>query len=154
MLRAILRVLARTQSAVPGAADTWDDGVAAYNRGDYETAVRLLRPLAEQGDARAQLHLGTMYFLGNGVPQDYAEAEKWYRKAAEQGDAAAQYNLGLMYYEGNGVPLDYILVHMWLNLAAAQGMDAKKPRDALAKRMTSEQIAEAQKLAREWKPKE
>jgi TPR repeat protein len=90
-----------------------------------------------------------------GVPQDYAEAVKWFRRAAEQGQAGAQYNLGLMYGNGDGVPQDHMLAHMWFNLAAAQGLvPAKENRDIAAKRMTSEQIAEAQRLAREWKPKE
>ena len=96
-----------------------------------------------------------MYENGNGVPQDYAEAVKWYRKAADQGYARAQNNLGVMYNRGQGVPQDYVMAHMWFNLAAALGDEkALKTRDALAKNMTSEQIAEAQRLAREWKPKE
>jgi len=84
----------------------WDEGVAAYQRGDYATALRELRPLAEQGHARSQHNLGTMYSKGHGVPQDYAEAIKWYHKAAEQGDADAQFNLGVMYSDGQGVPQD------------------------------------------------
>jgi uncharacterized protein len=88
------------------------------------------------------------------VPQDYTEAVKWYRLAANQGVATAQSNLGLLYAQGRGVPQDYITVHMWLNLSAAQGYDtAIKNRDGLARGMTPEQIAEAQKMAREWKPK-
>ncbi len=88
------------------------------------------------------------------MPQDYAKAVKWYRMAAEQGNASAQYNLGAMYGKGQGVPQDYILAHMWLTLAAAQGNEGgKKGRDLAATRMTREQIAEAQRLAREWKPK-
>ncbi len=109
---------------------------------------------AEQGYAQAQSNLGFMYDKRQGVPQDYAEAVGWYRKAAAQGYAKAQYNLGLMYENGEGVPQDYAQAHMWFNLAAAQGdEEAKNFRDDLAKRMTSEQIAEAQRLAREWKPK-
>ena len=154
MLRVILLALALTLSAVPVAADAWDDAVAAYNSGDYKSAARLFRPFAEQGDAGAQYVLGRMYSLGQGVPQDYAEAMKWYRKAAEQGDASAQNNLGVMYDNGEGVPQDYVEAHMWFNLAAAQGnAQAKTNRDLVAKRMTSEQIAEAQRLAREWRPK-
>jgi hypothetical protein len=77
-----------------------------------------------------------------------------YRKAAEQGDADAQSNLGLMYGFGRAGPQDSVLAYMWANLAAAQGSDrGKENRDIVAKRMTSEQIAEAQRLAREWKPK-
>ncbi len=132
----------------------WDEGVAAYQRGDYATAIRELRPLAEQGDANAQLFLGIMYENGQGVPQDYAEAVKWYRKAAEQGQANAQYNLGIMYDKGESVPQDYIRAHMWFNLAAATGDEtARKNRDLVAKRMTPVQISEAQKLARRWGPK-
>jgi TPR repeat protein len=76
------------------------------------------------------------------------------RAAAEQGNARAQTNLGDMYANGRGVPQDYILAHMWFNLAAAQGDgDATKGRDMVEKKMTRAQIAEAQRLTREWKPK-
>ncbi len=132
----------------------WDEGGQAYQRGDYPTALRELRPLARQGDANAQLFVGLMYDKGQGVPQDYAEAAKWYRKAAEQGYAAAQYNLGIMYYKGRGVPQDYVRAHMWINLAAATGDEtAREDRDLITKKMTPAQIAEAQKLARRWGPK-
>ena len=73
----------------------FDEGVAAYVRGDYETAFREMLPLADQGDAAAQYNLGYMYEIGEGVPQDYVQALKWYRKAAEQGDASARFNPGL-----------------------------------------------------------
>ena len=94
-----------------------------------------------------------MYVEGRGVPQDYAEAVNWYRKAANQGDAMAQYNLGSMYADSQGVPQDYVRAYMWFSLSAAQGdKDAGKYRDLAAPRMTPAQIAEAQKLARDWKP--
>jgi uncharacterized protein len=80
---------------------------------------------------------------------------KWFRKAADQGNALAQLSLGGMYANGRGVPQDYILAHMWYNLTAAQGdQDAIKNRDLIAGNMTPAQIAEAQRLAREWKPKQ
>ncbi len=177
------------------AAGPLEDGWAAYRRGDYATAVRLWRSLAEQGNARAQHNLAGMYGDGQGVPQDDAEAVKWYRLAAEQGYATAQYNLGTMYYEGKGVPQDYaeavkwfrlvggfawaqhylglmyakgqgvpqdyVQAHMWFNLAASRfsASDAEKrdlavkDRDIIASKMTPAQIAEAQRLAREWRPK-
>ena len=154
MLRAALLAIALTLSAVPVAADTWDDAMAAYNSGDYKSAARLFRPFAEQGNADAQNNLGVIYANGQGVPQDYVEAVKWYRMAAEQSNAYAQYSLGVRYANGESVPQDHVLAHMWFNLAAAQGLDpAKTNRDILAKRMTSEQIAEAQRLTREWRPK-
>jgi uncharacterized protein len=85
------------------------------------------------------------------VPEDDAEAVKWYRKAAEQGYANAQFNLGLMYLNGEGVPEDNVFAYMWFNLAAAQGdEDAKKGKGMISENMTKEQIAEAQKLSREW----
>jgi hypothetical protein len=108
------------------ARDEWlsgpfEDVDAAYKRGDYTTALRLFRPLADQGVAAAQSNLGLMYDKGQGVPQDYAEAMKWYRKAAEQGFAVAQSNLGLMYYKGQGVPQDYAEAMKWYRKAADQG---------------------------------
>jgi TPR repeat protein len=135
-------------------AGPYEDGDAAYKRGDYSTALRLWRPLAEQGHAKAQNNLGLIYADGLGVPQNYATAVKWYRKAAEQGHAIAQSNLGVMYRDGEGVSRDYVEAHKWFSLAATReykmGADW---RDILAKKMTPAQIAEAQRLAREWKPK-
>jgi len=129
-------------------------GLDARDRGDYETAFKEWLPLAEQGDADAQTSLGLSYYIGHGVPKDYVQARKWYLKAAEQGYALAQVNLGLLYANGPGVPQDYVQAHMWFNLAAAQGgKDGVKIREvleALAKKMTPAQIAEAQRLAREW----
>jgi TPR repeat protein len=95
-----------------------------------------------------------MYEDGRGgLAQDYAEAAKWYRMAAEQGNADAQATLGFRYERGQGVPRDYVLAHMWLSLAAANGSSAApQALDELAAKMTPDQIAEAQRLAREWKP--
>jgi hypothetical protein len=121
---------------------------------DYEVAVRWYHKAANQGQALAQSNLGVMYYKGLSVTQDYAEAVRWYRKAANQGLALAQVKLGWMYHNGFGVMQDYVQAHMWYSLAAARGeKEASKWRDHLAKKMTPTQIAEAQKLAREWKPK-
>jgi TPR repeat protein len=95
-----------------------------------------------------------LYHEGQGVPQDDAEAVKWYRRAAEQGVASAQHSLALMYALGRGVPKDDVLAYMWGNLAASQGVEsAVKTLDMIAKKMTPDQLSEAQRLAREWKPK-
>lgn len=103
--------------AAPMAAGPLEDADAALKRRDYTTAVRLNRPLAEQGDANAQ------------------------------------YNLGVFYDNGLGVPQDKVRAYMWFNLSAAQGREgAAAFRDLIARRMTPAQIAEAQRLAREWKP--
>src|SRR5665811_1208260 len=110
-LTAILMIssLAAPVAAGPGedGVAAYNDGVAAYNRGDYATALRLFRPLADQGVAIAQNNLGVLYEKGQGVPQNYAEAAKWYRLAANQGAAVAQYNLGIMYATGHGLPVSY-----------------------------------------------
>jgi hypothetical protein len=91
-----------------------------------------------------------MYANGDGVPKDSAEAVKWYRKAAEQGNAVAQNNLGAMYARGDGVPKDLVQAHAWQNIAGAAGLkQAKEALEILEKLMTSEQTAEAMKLARE-----
>ena len=101
LLRASLMLMAIGGAATAG--PLLEDAVAAYQRGDYATALRLWHPLAEQGDAEAQSHLGVMYESGQGGLRNDAEAIKWYRKAAEQGDAVAQFNLGIMYTKGEGV---------------------------------------------------
>jgi TPR repeat protein len=118
---------------------------------DYVEAVKWFRKAAEQGDAASQGELGRMYEVGHGVPEDYVEAVKWFRKAAEQGAAASQLDLGRMYWMGRGVPQDYVLAYMWFNLAGTQ-LRVDGQREMLAEKMTPEQIAEAQRLAREWKP--
>jgi uncharacterized protein len=200
----IVAVLLSASSAFAGALE---DAIAAYDQKDYATALRLFQPLAEKGDATAQVRLGTMYGdgvgvardaaealkwlrkaaeqgdaygqgvlgvslrgIGGGFPEDDAEAAKWARKAADQGNVPAQFVLGDMYEKGIGVPQDYVLAYMWFNLGAAHGdfggaeiahrygFDFGKPshvaefRDKLTAKMTPEQIAEAQRLAREWKP--
>ena len=122
-------------------------------------AVRLLLPLAEGGDRFAQFALGFIYDTAKGMPRDDAAAAKWYREAADQGVAGAQYNLGAMYADGHGVPRDYIEAYKWLSVAAARSTAAQdrdaalKMRDVVAKRMTPEQVTQAQQLAHEWKPR-
>jgi TPR repeat protein len=129
-------------------------GFEAYDNKDYAQALRELRPLAEQGDAIAQSYIGLMYDLGEGVAKDDREALKWYRLSAEQGFTMAQFSLGYAYQVGRGVPQDYVLAHMWFNIAVSNGVErAVKIRDGLAQQMTKEQLAEAQKLARECQQK-
>ena len=120
---------------------------------DYKEAVKWFRKAAEQGNADAHYYLGRSYYDGKGVVQDYKEAVKWYQKAAEQNHVGAQSGLGWMYYKGEGVPQDYVTAHVWYNLAGAGNETVRELRDSIAKNMTPVQIAEAQRLAREWKPK-
>ena len=117
---------------------------------DYKEAVKWYRLSAEQGEALAQFNLAFSYANGQGVSQDYKEAAKWDRLSAEQGNAEAQYNLGLSYAKGQGVIQDDVYAHMWWNIAAASvNFFAQKNRDEVAKSMTSSQLEEAQRLARE-----
>jgi len=102
-------------------AETPADGQVAYDRGDYATALRIWRELADQGYATAQVRLGLMYARGHGVSRDYAEAVRWYRKAAEMGYAWGQTNLGYMYATGRGVPKDDTEAVQWYRMAAEQG---------------------------------
>ena len=102
---------------------SWDEAEAeaAYDVGDYATAFRKWRPLAKQGNAKAQSRLAAMYYMGLGVTQDYAKALKWSRKAAEQGVAIAQTFVGVIYAEGRGVSQDYAEALKWYRKAAEQG---------------------------------
>ena len=112
--------------------------------------MRWYKLAAAQGHASAQNNLGLMYEDGQGVVQDYAEAVRWYKLAAAQGHASAQSNLGLMYATGRGVLQNNIQAHMWFNIAAVKDAEnAVKNRDIAANKMTTEQIAQAQKLARD-----
>ncbi|MBK5281396.1 MAG: sel1 repeat family protein [Nitrospiraceae bacterium] len=139
------------------AVSAWADfqaGLDAYNRGNYATALREWRPLAEQGDASAQFQIGLLYDNGDGVPRDLASARQWYEKAAAQGEAKAQFYLGMQSAYGEGGPMDLVQAHMWYSLAAGNGYaHAPGYRDDLTRQMTPAQIAEAHKRAREWKPK-
>lgn len=169
-----------------GRAQDLMKGYAAYESGDFSTALREWTALAEQGNGVAQNNVGAMYEHGKGVAQDYREAVKWYRLSAAQGHAEAQSNLGGAYRDGKGVLQDYrealrwfrmaasqgyataqaslgamygtgrgviqddVYAHMWSNMAAANGSGiGAENRDIAAKKMTNEQIARAQELARQ-----
>jgi len=121
---------------------------------DYAEALKWSRMAANQGLAQAQNNVGQIFRIGLGVQKDYAEALKWFRKAAQQGYAKSQGALGVMYSNGQGVPQDYVLAYMWTSLAAATGDKfATKNLDIVARETTPAQIAEAQKLARDWRAK-
>ena len=120
---------------------------------DYAVAVGWFRKAADQGFAPAQLSLGVMYENGLGVTQDFTIAASWYRRAADQGDTSAQLNLGFMYENGWGVTQNHVIAHMWFSLAAVRGdRDAARNQDIAAAKLTPAQIAEAQRLFREWDP--
>jgi TPR repeat protein len=136
-LAAIVLVL---HFAAPVAAE---DAVDAYRRGDYLTALRLIRPLANDDEAAAQFNLGLMYLTGKGVQRDDAAAGIWFRKAAEQGYALAQSNLGVMYRDGRGVPQNYTDAVMWFRKAADQG-------DAVAQYLLGDQYANGAGVSQDY----
>ena len=149
----ITLVLSIVCLVVPALAD-YKAGEDANKRGDYATAVHEWQPLAEQGDANAQINLGTLYENGQGVSKDYQQALFWFRQAAKRGNAMALTKIGLMYERGTGVTQDFILAHKWYILGAANGDNlGAEFRDALAKRMTPAQIFQAQQRALEWELK-
>ena len=144
-----LALLAVLPGPPVAAAQTFDEAVAAYERGDYATAMRGFRVHAEQGNAGAQVALGVMYDRGEGVPQNYIEAATWYRKAAEQGNADAQYNLGIMYSFGKGVPEDDAEAAKWFRKAAEQGAAAAQYNLGL-KHLDGEGVPEDDVEAVKW----
>jgi TPR repeat protein len=140
-----------------GFADGLTRGTSAYVGGDYVRAVRELTAAASRGNARAQGRLGFMYENGFGVPQAYDAAADLYQRAAVQGDAFAQNRLGLIYDKGHGVPQNVILSYKWLDLAAAHATKRDRGyylrlRDAVASKMSLNQIVESQRLALSWTP--
>jgi hypothetical protein len=174
-------------------ASDFDQGLAAFKRGDHATALRVWKPLAEQGDRAAQYNLGLLFETGKGIAANKSSAITWYKKSAAQSFAKAHHNLGRLYYMGDGVPEDYVMAVRHFLPAAEQGIafshfflgmiyagggkgieadhiqaykrlslaaalhssaeyrnDAISSRNILAKGMTAERIAIAEKLARVW----
>jgi tetratricopeptide (TPR) repeat protein len=137
-----------------------DEGVAAYDRGDFKDALREFRMSAAQGDPRAQYNLGVMYRSGKGVALDYEEADRWYRNAAELGHVGAQFSLGLMYQEGyvgkmfvkgQGMRNNYVKALMWFNISASNGHKrSKESMSDIKRQMTPENVSKAQTLAKKW----
>jgi TPR repeat protein len=150
---AALAVSVALGAGKPAAEEPSDAAVNAYVKHDYKTALQLLRPLADDGDAQAEFLLGMIYSAGEGVPQSYTAALEFYRLAAKQGHPAAQHDLGTMYQNGQGVPQNFVRAHMWYNIAASTDASTDgrkivvKHRDAISRLMTSQQIAEAQQMA-------
>jgi len=141
--RAIAAIVLVSAFAAPVAGGTFEDAVDANARGDYAKALRLIRPLANDGDATAQFNLGLMYLTGHGVQQDDAAAALWFRKAAEQGYVFAQSNLGVLYRDGRGVPRDYAEAVIWIRKAADQG-------DAVAQFLLGDQYAKGEGVSQDY----
>ncbi|HAE12400.1 MAG TPA: hypothetical protein DCG39_12230 [Opitutae bacterium] len=142
------------QAAKQGIPAAQHNLAVMYNTGEGvaksdKAAVYWYRKAAAQGAAKSQFYLGVIYQLGiAGVSKNPYEAFKWYRKAAEQGDAEAQLSLGAMYAKGEGVIEDYVAAYAWTIVAKANGFDAEHNLQIFKKKMTPEQIAKAQNLAK------
>jgi hypothetical protein len=141
----------------PAVANPLTAGEQAFARHDYTRAAQLLLPEARLGRAVAQTYIGYMYQDGLGVPRDYAVAASWLNQAAQQGEPTAQFLLGLLFDKGFGVPQDWVQAEVWLNLATSQaGVKQRdywrRVRDAVAQKLTLNQVTEAQQRAFEWAP--
>jgi TPR repeat protein len=153
-LRTNLVVLACVASLHAWAADATDGefrkGLTAFNRGDYSTALRVWRPLAERGDPRSESGIGFMYHRGMGVDVDDREAVSWLSRAAEHGQAEGQLMLGVLFYDGRGVPKSYVQAYAWCELAETNGnADAMLCRDAALESMSNSDREEAFRLVGE-----
>ncbi|MBI1943806.1 MAG: sel1 repeat family protein [Betaproteobacteria bacterium] len=146
-LRALACLLLLTAPAL--AAADLEAGAEAARAGDYQTALRQWRPLAERGDRDAQFNIGLLYENGLGVARDDAEALAWYRRAAELGDAGAQYNVGLFYAYGRGVAPSDVQAYAWLTVAQENGARRGGMLEALTKHMSAASIAQARRLVDE-----
>ncbi|MCZ6592664.1 MAG: peptidoglycan-binding protein [Alphaproteobacteria bacterium] len=152
-MRILFAVLLVAVLATQASAQDFRTGLDAYDRGDFAAALKEWRPLAEQGDARAQFNLGVILFNGQGLPHDPVEAVEWYRAAADQGYGPAQDKLAFMYETGQGLLQNYVQAYKWSTLAIRHGVDVRKTRDVLAAKMTPEQIAEADRVVVAWRPR-
>ena len=147
--------LAATTSIASG--NSASPGRATFHRGDHARAARELSPSAKRGNARVLGRLGFRYEHGFGVPQNYDAAADLYCRGAELGDPFAQAMLGLMYDKGHGVPQDFVLAYKWLNLAAARAGGRQREaylrfRDAVASKLSRNEIDAGQQLALGWVP--
>jgi TPR repeat protein len=140
---AVVACVAASLSVLTAHAGSSDDefrgGLSAFNTGDYATALRLWRPLAEREEPRSEAGIGFMYHRGLGVAVDDREAAVWLRRAAEQGQAEGQLMLGILFYYGQGVPQSYVRAYAWCELAEIDGnADATLCRDAALESMPSD----------------
>ncbi len=136
---------------LPTSGANFQEGLDAYDRGDFATALEEWTPLVEQGHADALTNLGVLYNKGQGVNQDHGAALKLWTLASEQGQPDAQTNLGLLYVHGKGVPADNVYAHMWWNIAASQGnKNARINLNIVAKKLSPMQLQTAQRMALEW----
>ena len=149
-MKRILAALILVLTPAIASADAFDIGWAAYKAGDYQAAVESWLEFAKNGDAQSQTAVGSMYYLGLGVPHDHSEAHRLFLLAAEKGFASALFNLGIFYADPDN-DQNLVEAYKWFSLAAEKGMtEGALRRDRLVGKITSAQIAEAESLVRLW----
>jgi uncharacterized protein len=123
-------------------------------KGDYATAAKEYRVLAERGDSGAQYELSVRFDIGRGLPQDFAEGAKWLERSANAGNVAAQYSLALHYDQGIGVPIDYAKAYFWVRLAdKGRFPGAHTFYESAVQKITVQQRADQDRLFNSWQPK-
>ena len=125
---------------------------AAFQRGDYATVLKILRPKALAGNPSAQHNLGFMYEKGYGVPRNPSVAASWYRKSADQGYPAGQLALGRLYFEGVGIPRDLVESYKWMYLAGRGTAKAFQYLNVIGNMLTYDQMSEAMRRGQMWVP--
>jgi len=142
------------KNATPKRSKSLLDECLVYMYGqsqNYEKALKCFHKAAEKGNVKSYFYLGLIYEKGKGISKDYSKAIKLYRKAAMNGHAEAQVNLAIMYINGHGCTKDYIKAYKWLYIAQNYNKkDTNKLRKFLSEMMSSDKIAKAKKLAKEW----
>ena len=130
-----------------------DRGIRYFIEEDYVAAHAEFTERAERGDSKAQYWLGFMHESGEGAQQDYFEARKWYERAAEQGEVGAQLQLAELYLFDRGTEKGHIRAYMWFDIAAGRGLQiAERNRDRISQGMHRGEIAQAKRLAQNWRP--
>lgn len=153
-LRSSIVILLALSMPIPSYA-SYEKGIEALKKYDFESAHKLWLPLAQKGDVNLQATIAVMYHTGTGVKQDYKEAFYWYKQAAEKGNTAAQANLGVMYAKGTGINQDFIESYAWYTVAA-DALPIEKIGSALwgidylATQMSPEQIKKAKTLSTQY----
>jgi TPR repeat protein len=137
--------------ATPLRAASFEEGLSAFNAGDFSHAVSIWSRLSRDGDAKAQASLGFMYYSGKGVRRDDGQSLYWFRQAAEAGQPTAQFFLGLQYFYGRGVPRDLALAYSWCDIALTNGYSqGLSCRDAVERKMTPDDERRATDLTAEF----
>jgi len=154
VLRNLVAVTVLVAFLVGGASPAnagFDDGIAAYNRGDFSLALKEWTPLAEKGEARAQVILATMYMDGLGVAKAPKTAMQWLVLAAKQGHVRAQTYLAYLYEDGYAEAPNLSQAHMWLKIAAARGDPlAALNLNRISKKLSPAERNVSEQRALEW----